>query len=190
MPTHASLQAVWTPTFGDERARLCDVYRDMPRSPAYDVPRRVRALENPESPIALPGAVDLFAHDCIHAVLGRGLLQQDEAFVLGFTMGSARAHRLWHVKVFALCARRLYPKSYRFDAVDAEVFEFGVETGRTSGACDLAGVDFRSHFERPLGELRRALGVRREDLVRAYGIERERWPSTRASERLTWPGMP
>jgi hypothetical protein len=79
----------WDPGLDNDGLTLCSVYDGMPKDGADAVPWYVRLLENPRSPVALPGAIDLFGHDCLHIVLGRGLLAQDEAFVIGYTMGSA-----------------------------------------------------------------------------------------------------
>jgi len=177
-------QLAWNPGLANANVTLGDVYRDMPRSDASQVPWVVRALENPRSPIALPGAVDLLSHDCIHALLGRGLLPQDEAFVLGFTMGTMPSCRRWHAELFKNCARRLYSGAYRFDAIDAQVFDFALEAAQASGAMPLAGVDFRRLFARSLGDLRRELKISVAALVRVYERERARWPGTRASTRL------
>ena len=46
-------------------------------------------IENPKSPISLTGAIDLYNHDIIHILLGRGMDVKDEALVIGFTMGNS-----------------------------------------------------------------------------------------------------
>ena len=58
---------------------------------AEEVPLIIRLVENPKHRTSrlFSGAVSLFTHDCIHVLLGRGLLPKDEAFVIGFTMGSS-----------------------------------------------------------------------------------------------------
>src|SRR4249919_2256821 len=57
-----------------------------------DVPLIVQLVENPRFDFPgldiFHGATGLQAHDRIHVLLGRGLLPKDEAFVIGFTMGS------------------------------------------------------------------------------------------------------
>ena len=54
-----------------------------------EVPFVIQLVENPRYDVGLfAGNVDLFTHDCIHVLLGRGLLVKDEAFVIGYTMGS------------------------------------------------------------------------------------------------------
>src|SRR5512132_4682412 len=57
-----------------------------------EIPLIIQLVENPKYDLPgidiFPGATDLHTHDMIHIVLGRGLLPKDEAFVIGFTMGS------------------------------------------------------------------------------------------------------
>ena len=58
---------------------------------AEDVPLIIKLVENPKYDIGLfAGNVSLYNHDCIHLLLGRGLRVKDEAFVIGFTMGSTK----------------------------------------------------------------------------------------------------
>jgi hypothetical protein len=177
-------QLAWNPGLSNGDESLRKVYGEMPRNSADGVPWEVRALENPRSPFALPGAVDLFAHDCIHALLGRGLLPQDEAFVLGFTMGSARGLRGWHVALFKHSARLLYRGPFRFSDLDADVFAFAVHAARQSGALSLADVDFRSVLDHPLRLVRARLGLKMDTLSAIYAEERRRWPDATASQRL------
>jgi hypothetical protein len=177
-------QTLWQPADGSGGVTLETVYRSLPGSPSESVPFAVRLLENPKSSLALPGAVDLFGHDCIHAVLGRGLLPQDEAFVLGFTMGTDPAHRFHHEHLFRFCARWLYRGAYRFSRTDAEVFAFAVRAGRTSGAVSLASVDFRALWHLPLTEVRRRVAVDTAFLGQVHAEERARWPGTPAGARL------
>ena len=62
-----------------------------------DIPFIIKATENPKyiTSKLFTGAVDLFSHDCIHVLLGRGLLVKDEAFVIGYTMGSGKKMSRW-----------------------------------------------------------------------------------------------
>ncbi|MEO0459023.1 MAG: hypothetical protein AAF152_20915 [Cyanobacteria bacterium P01_A01_bin.114] len=41
------------------------------------IPLMIRLVENPDSPIALPGNIDLRAHDCLHILLNRGVSLAD-----------------------------------------------------------------------------------------------------------------
>ena len=72
-----------------------------------DVPLIIKLVENPNYATSklFTGAVDLFTHDCIHALLGRGLLPKDEAFVIGFTMGSTKKMSRWRKSLFLFWGR-------------------------------------------------------------------------------------
>ena len=60
-----------------------------------EIPLMVQLVENPRYDLPgldiFHGKVDLKRHDAIHILLGRGLLNKDEAFVIGFTK-IGRAH--------------------------------------------------------------------------------------------------
>src|SRR5262249_27159168 len=79
----------WDPFVIPETKSLAHARLTMPRSPIKKIPLLVRILENPTSPISLAGPTTLLDHDCIHIILGRGLLQQDEGFVIGYSIGNA-----------------------------------------------------------------------------------------------------
>ena len=72
-----------------------------------DVPLIIKLVENPnyKSSNIFTGAVDLFTHDCIHTVLGRGLLVKDEAFVIGYTMGSSKKMKRWRRNLFMFISK-------------------------------------------------------------------------------------
>jgi hypothetical protein len=176
-------QRAWNPGLANGERRLREVYRTLPTDHAFSLPWFVKTLENPRSPLAVPGAVDLFGHDCIHIVLGRGLLAQDEAFVVGFTMGAARAPG-WQRRLFRHCARHLYAPGHRFSEQEAQVFDFAFDAARRSSAFALHRVDFRKLLERPLAEIRRFLGIDTLALRELYATERERWPLGLSSQRL------
>ena len=78
----------WSPGLDTDVMTLREVLQTMPASDATSVPEIIKKYENPESPHALPGAISLARHDCIHVLLGRGLHVQDEAFIIGATMGT------------------------------------------------------------------------------------------------------
>jgi hypothetical protein len=173
----------WNPGLDNGERRLLDVYREMPLAGSSAGPWYVKALEDPRSPTALLGATDPFAHGCIHIVLGRGMLPQDEAFVHGFTMGAARAPD-WQRRLFRGCARRLHASEHRFSLQDAEVFDFAFEAARTCATFALHGVDFRRISATPLAQVRRYLGIEVGLLRALHEAENERWPLGRASTRL------
>lgn len=153
-----------------------------------DIPFLVQLVENPKYDLPgielFHGATSLDQHDNIHFVLGRGLLAKDEAFVIGFTMGSTDRVSHAEEKLFTLFAKYLYPKQYRFDDEDVRVFRDAVRLGFISDSQSLAQVDFAPLQELPLREVRQRLGIE-ESLLRAYyEIERRRYPNSFESQRL------
>ena len=104
-------------------------------NPTYKEPSTIHwfvwLLENPKSPVSLKGAIDLYNHDIIHILLDRGMLNRDEAMVIGFTMGNSETTSSWVRWLFEFCARYLYPESYRFNEYDLLEFERGFAYGYT-----------------------------------------------------------
>lgn len=148
-----------------------------------DIPLMVRLAENPKYNL-FHGTVDLKTHDCIHAVLGRGLLAKDEAFVIGFTMGSTHRLGATEEKLFTLVAERLYPGSFRFSREDVRVFRDAARLAFISDVPALDRVDYTQLLDCTLGMIRRDLGID-EDLLRAYyAIEKKRYPESPESRRL------
>ena len=115
-------------------------------------------LENPKSPISLTGAIDLYNHDIIHILLDRGMLNRDEAMVIGFTMGNSETTSSWVRWLFEFCARYLYPESYRFNEYDLLEFERGFAYGytRSSRNIHLAKFDVKRDIE----EIRKEWGIK------------------------------
>lgn len=153
-----------------------------------EIPLVVRLVENPsyEMPVVdlFAGRVDLHAHDCIHILLGRGLLSKDEAFVIGFTMGSTRRIGCAEERLFTLIARTLYPGIYRFTEDDVRVFRDALRLGYLCDGARLDQVHYPDFFELPLAEVRRRLGIE-TDLLRAYyAMEKRRFPDSPESRRL------
>jgi hypothetical protein len=153
-----------------------------------EVPLIVQIVENPRYDLPgieiFSGATNLRHHDLLHILLGRGLLPKDEAFVLGFTMGSSNRVGEVEERLFTLIARYLYPKEYRFDEEDAAVYKDAVRLGYISDCQSLAEVKLDTMLDRPLGRIRASVGLE-EDLLRAYyAIEARRYPSSAESQRL------
>ncbi|HYM30114.1 MAG TPA: hypothetical protein VEU47_02365 [Candidatus Cybelea sp.] len=148
-----------------------------------DIPFVVRLAENPKFDL-FHGAADLKTHDYIHIVLGRGLLAKDEAFVIGFTMGSTHQLNLFEQALFGKVARHLYPGVYRFSAEDEKVFHDAARLGYISDCAALNDVDYASKLDSTVGDIRRELRVD-PDLLRAYfRIEARRFPQSKESQRL------
>ena len=153
-----------------------------------EIPLIVRLMENPK--YSLPGltlfhgAVDLGAHDRIHLLLGRGLLTEDEAFTIGFTMGSTKRVSRTEEWLFGVLARYLYPRPYTFDATAGRIFSDAVRLGGISNCRPLDEIDFDPWLDRPLGWIRTRVGMETDLLAAYYRIEKERYPHARASQRL------
>ena len=131
-------------------------------NPTYKEPSTIHwfvwLLENPKSPISLTGAIDLYNHDIIHILLDRGMLNRDEAMVIGFTMGNSETTSSWVRWLFEFCARYLYPVSYRFNEYDLLEFERGFAYGYTRSRRNihLAKFDVKQDIE----EIRNEWGIK------------------------------
>ncbi len=153
-----------------------------------EVPLMVQLVENPR--FAIPGIdlfhgrVDLLQHDLIHLVLGRGLLPMDEAFTIGFTMGST--HRLSGLgeRLFSLISRHIYPEVYQFGEEDIAVFRNAVRLAFISDCAPLDRFDFEPLLDSPLEEARRKIGLETDLLLAYYRIEQARFPNNPAAQRL------
>ncbi|MCI0693324.1 hypothetical protein L0337_15130 [candidate division KSB1 bacterium] len=153
-----------------------------------EIPYIIQLVENPKFDLPgfdlFHGAVNLQTHDYIHIILGRGLLPKDEAFVIGFTMGSTDRVTTSEERLYAFFAKYLYPREYRFTDEDVRVFKDALRLGFISDCKPLSQIDYSPHLHRPLREIRKALGIE-EDLLRAYyAIEKRRYPNSPESQRL------
>jgi hypothetical protein len=138
-----------------------------------DVPLIIKLVENPKYDIGLfSGNVDLHSHDCIHVLLGRGLLVKDEAFVIGFTMGATRKMSRWRRNLFMFISKYLYPEGYKFGEEERYVFNSAVLLGQRC-PIDLSKVDFYDNkiLTAPLSKLRANLGIDKKEINRYYSLE-------------------
>ena len=153
-----------------------------------EVPLLVQLVENPRFDLPgieiFSGAANLRQHDYLHILLGRGLLPKDEAFVLGFTMGSTNRVGSVEETLFTLIARYLYPKSYRFDDEDVAVYKDAVRLGYISDCKPLAGIRFAPMVDWSLRRIRKAVGLESDFLRAYYAIEARRYPNSPESQRL------
>lgn len=132
--------------------------------PPSKIPFLVRLLENPASPIALPGKINLYRHDCLHVLLDRGWSLHDEAFVVGFTMGNDE-HTNWiHLVILKFFSSHFYPLKYRFNREHLKVFDLGVMYGRAVGVRNLNYLDFSHYQTQPVEAVRQQLGINSEAL--------------------------
>lgn len=186
---HPDLQIFLVPLSASEMT-LADALQQLEEigNDAGEVPWIVRMMENPAfdfPPFSIfKGRVSLVQHDCIHLLLGRGTTLMDEAFTIGFTMGSSHSMSTTAAKVFGYVAGNWYPRAYRFPTAAQRVFEDAVHLGMVSCCHALEEVDFMPMMDLRLGEIRQMLGVETELLRAYYQIEARRNPDNKASCRL------
>ena len=127
-----------------------------------DIPWLVWLMENPKSPLHLHGASALNDHDYVHVILDRGQANNDEAFVIGFTMGNDDRTKSWESKLFKFISRWLYSKSERFTKKQLKIFDSGFKYGRSKlnlyqriGEIDWSKKDKNTS----LNEFRKSFGV-------------------------------
>lgn len=174
----------WSPGLNIDDERLDDVLETLPAAPPSAIPEEVRSLENPESPDAFPGAITLERHDCIHVLIGRGLLPQDEAFVIGFTMGASKKVTNLQYHTFRQMAVHWYPEPYNFSEEDLFAFDLGFAKGSASDATALEYFPFENFLDFKVGDLRKRLGINVHQLRAAYRKEKLLLPDSKASRRL------
>ena len=165
---------------GTKLGRVMDT---LPGFSAEQVPALVRLFENPSSPVALVGACTLEQHDAIHVLLGRGLVDQDEAFVIGYTAGAGTGLTDEHVEAYRV-GLSSYAEPYTIKGRDLLAFDLGVQAGRVGGAQDLHEIEVDDCRGEPVDELRRRLKIDLESLVGFYRLEQRVIPGTPASLRL------
>jgi len=180
----------WHVPLSRSETTLADAYRSLQSvgMEQRDIPLIVQLAENPRFDLPgveiFSGAADLRKHDLLHILLGRGLLPKDEAFVLGFTMGSTNRVGALEETLFTLIARYLYPKTYRFGDEDVAVYKDAVRLAYVSDCQPLAAADLDSMLDWPLARIRAAVRLE-EDLLHAYyAIEARRYPDSAESRRL------
>ncbi len=141
-------------------------------------------FENPKSPLAMDGAIGLDEHDYVHCLLGRGLCLKDEAFVVGFTMGSTRDLSHFEKFIFNILCDYVYPKYYNFSREEVEVFEMAVIAGHHMSITPLHNIHFDKIKNRKLKDVREDLGIDTDILQHFYSIEKKLYPDSMDSQRL------
>lgn len=153
-----------------------------------DIPLVVQLIENPKFDLPVidlfNGAVDIETHDCIHALLGRGLLPKDEAFVIGFTMGSTNRVSSTEEKLYTLASKYLYPGPYKFSDDEIQIFKDAVRLGYISDCVSLDKVDYKRYLDWDIDDLRKELGIEKNLLKAYYEIELNRHSEDSATKRL------
>lgn len=148
----------WKPELSSDKT-LKEVLDAAPRVAPDKIPWQVRLLENPESKIAFPGAVNLLRHDCAHALLCASFHPLDEAFVIGFTMGSVKRTNFLHYHLFKWLTTWFYPKKYRFSEDDLVEFSNGFKLARNKKVCNFAIFPWEEYLDVPIKILRESSGI-------------------------------
>lgn len=180
----------WNPGLHNGDWSLHAVIDTLPAADPTDIPWLVRLFENPASPIAFPGAIQLARHDALHVLLGRGLRNQDEAFVIGFTMGTCDPIHSWQIRAFRWLITHVYPAPYQFCTQELIAFDLGFNFGQNLPARNLGDYPFERYAECTLDELRRRLGINPAKLHAIFRLESLLIADSRASHRLDTDGKP
>ncbi|MEM7478797.1 MAG: hypothetical protein AAF483_27755 [Planctomycetota bacterium] len=182
--TDTDLWLAWYPGIENDDRTVDEVIETMPQSPPTKIPFVVRVFENPKSWIRFRGAVDLEDHDVMHALLGRGLQDQDEAFVLGFAMGTGKKVSWFQYHIFKFVLAWLYPEPYRIPKYLQPAFDLGFQCGKETGEKDLYKQNLKDLRTLNLREAREKAGIEMTVLRRYYELEQQQIPFTIASLRL------
>jgi len=178
----------WIVPLSEKNKKLRQVLAEMEpfKLEGKDVPFIIKFFENPKYNFFnfFPGAVRLKNHDCIHAILGRGVLPKDEAFVIGYTMGSTGKMTKLKEFLFLLIVSWFYPNAYKFHKEERKVFKGAREIAETTKPSDLSKVNFEELLNLDLKTARKKLGICETKLRLRYTIEKQTYPNSKESQRL------
>jgi hypothetical protein len=182
--TETNLWLAWYPGLENDSVTVEEVIQSMPAAPEAAIPNIVRMFENPTSWLRFRGAINLEDHDVLHVLLGRGLQDQDEAFVLGFAMGTSKKKNWLETAAFKFVLARVYPEPYRIPNFLQPAFDLGVLCGRKTGAKDLYKRSLKELRSLSVAEARRQAGIDVKVVREHYEAEQQQIPFTIASLRL------
>ena len=177
----------WPLSYQD--TNLGDAYQNMQKIALKQesIPWVVQLVENPDYDIPgitiFDGATNLETHDLIHILLGRGVLPKDEAFVIGFTMGSSNRVGSFQERLYSLFTRYFYPRHYQFGDEDLQVYKDAIRLGYISDCQPLDKVDYASLLNLTIKEARTTIGIEENLLSAYYEIEAARYPHSIESQR-------
>jgi len=140
-------------------------------------------LQQPGSTLFFPG-MDLQQHNCIHLFLGRGLLTMDEAFTIGFTMGSSKKMTSTEHSLYAFLSQYVYPDVYKFTQHELAVLKDGIKLSFISNCMPLDQFNFQEWLDEPIGKIREVVGLEPEYIEAYYAVEKRHYPDSIASQRL------
>jgi len=184
-----SSQDCWHIPYHDDGLSLRLALASVPLpGPADRLPLMLRLQRDPDlsflGQLVFRAGLDRHQHDCIHILLGRGLLPMDQAFVMGFTLASSWKGSIPEHRLNAEVGRHFFKRTCLFDETEGNIFKDGIRLGYLSFCAPLDSFDFNPWHDRRLSELRDAIGLDREVLLAYYAVERHRHPHAAASQRL------
>lgn len=109
---------------------------------------------------------------------------QDEAFVIGYTMGNDEKVKDWELKFYKAATKLLYPKKYSFNDITSKVFDLGVKFGKENGIKNIHNFPFEEHHRKSIAELRNLLGICENKLSEYFKKEKAMFPNEISSQRL------
>ena len=134
--------------------------------------------------LAFRAGLDRHQSDCIHVVLGRGFLPLDQAFVLGYTLGSSKKGSMPEHRLHGEVGRHFYKSTQLLSEAQAIVFKDAIKLAYLSFCAPLDSFDFTPWHDRPLRQVREAMGLETELMCAYYAVEKHRFPHELASQRL------
>ncbi len=174
----------WDPYDLDPSMPLAAGLLTLPKSPVTKIPAVIRFLENPQSPFHLPGATYLRDHDAIHIILGRGLSLQDEAFVIGYTMGNDANLSGFDRHIYKVFSRLFFRKPFRFGEEHILVFDLAADIGMKHGKHNIHLLDHGASSETAIDRVRDCCGITCQLLLDWFELECAILPNTPTSRRL------
>lgn len=174
----------WYPGLENDKLTVQQALDSLPAAPDSEIPWIVKLFENPESWLRFRGAISLDDHDVLHVLLGRGLQDQDEAFVLGFAMGTAKRVNWLESYLFKWVLTGLYPEPYRIPRFLLPAFDLGVRCGQETGAKNLYRQPLSKLKAMTLAQARAECQIEVGMLREFYRREQSAIPFTIASLRL------
>lgn len=177
----------WAPDARMDTMTMLEARNTLPGISEAALPKLLVKYEDPTSAHALVGSVKLDHHDIIHILLRRGLLDQDEAFVLGFTMGTATNIDIsGPASRFKEILAKEYGEPYRIPLLKLPAFDLGIQCARESQCRDIFAIPLTDpqYLNMSVSDLRAYCGISDQLLSHFYMLERVMIPHSLESLRL------
>lgn len=152
----------WNPNKYSDSCKLIDAYNDfrnyITAQKQEDIPLIVQIMENPRYDkyrfYRIKGSISLEDHDLLHIILKQKIDLKGEAYIIGYTMGSAKGNIILDLLIYQLVSVLLYPKNYRFKLNHIKIMNRGYYEGKKSKVDDLHKIPFKNMMNETLKELR------------------------------------